>query len=720
MRPPSFARNWEPRTRAAAGTISLLVLLAALWAATSAVWPGSAPGGVILLGLIFGTATGLLAIGLVLIYRANNIINFAYGAMGGVGGILTVMLFLEANFNYFLAMGIGIASGLILGGIVEFAVIRRFATSSRLVLTVATIGLAQLLGGIQVLIPNAFDNAGIVGGFQTPITFKFEVAPILFTGDHLLIMLSVPPILFALAWFLLRTDVGIAVRAAADNEERALLYGIPIRRLQTIVWVVAGGLAALTFILKAPFAGAVSTAFGGIAFLLLPALAAAVIARMESLPIAFAAGLGLEILAQLAFWNTKRASTIDVAFLCVILLGLLLQRRRISRAREGAGTWSMTGIVREIPRELRRLPEIRLARVVIAVVIATLAVWIPLLLDPSIVSLMSVALIWGMVGVSLVILTGWGGNISLGHFAIVGCGAVAFGNIASRWNIDLFLMLLVAGAAGGLVALLIGLPALRIEGLFLAATTLAFAVALDTFFLNPVNFPNYIPGSITRPVLWDRFDLQSEWSLYYLCLAFLGFTIVLARGVRRARTGRVLISTRDNYRAASAAAVPTTTSKLSGFVLSGVVAGIAGGLFIMVLQGAGAGSFQPPLSLDVFSISVIGGLGSIVGTLIGIFSFRTLAQVLSGELRNAVTGVGLLLVLMIVPGGIGQALFAARDNLLRWVANRRGILVPSLVADKRAGPEEEEEVIDELKESVEEGDHFAEVLGRTHAGAGER
>ncbi len=717
MRPPAFARGWEPRTRRIVAAAVLAVALLGLWALSAALWPGTAPAGVILLGLIFGTATGLLAIGLVLIYRANTIINFSYGAMGGVGGILTVMLFLEAGFNYFLSMAIGIAAGLLLGGFIEFAVIRRFAQSSRLVLTVATIGLAQLLGGIQVLIPNAFDNAGIVGGFKTPITFKFEVAPILFTGDHFLIMLSVPPILFALAWFLLRTDVGIAVRAAADNEERALLYGIPIRRLQTIVWVVAGGLASLTFILKAPFAGAVSTAFGGIAFLLLPALAAAVIARMESLPTAFVAGLGLEILAQLVFWNTKKSSTIDVAFLCVILLGLLLQRKRISRAREGAGTWSMTGIVRDIPRELRKLPEIRVARWVIAGLVALLSIWIPLLLDASIVSLMSVALIWGMVGVSLVILTGWGGNISLGHFAIVGCGAIAFGNVATRWNVDLFLMLAVAGLAGGLVALLIGIPALRIEGLFLAATTLSFAVALDTFFLNPVNFPEYIPGSIDRPTLWERFNLQSEWTLYYLCLAFLALTILLAKGVRRARSGRVLISTRDNYRAAGAAAVPTTTSKLSGFVLSGVVAGVAGGLFIMVLQGAGAGSFQPPMSLDVFSIAVIGGLGSIAGTLIGIFSFRALAQVLSGELRNAVTGVGLLLVLMIVPGGVGQAIFTARDNLLRWVANRRGILVPSLVADKRDAGEEEKEVVEEFREHVVKGDHFAEVLGKTKASA---
>ncbi len=721
-----FARGWDERTKRIATVAAVIVAILLTWALTSLVWPGSAPLGVVLLGVIFGTATGLLAIGLVLIYRSNTIINFAYAAMGGVGGILMVMMFTDAKINYFLSMAAGIVTGLAVGGLVDYLVIRRFANTSRLVLTVATIGLAQLLGGVQLFIPQAFGNAGIVGGFRTPLTFSFEVAPILFTGDHLLIIVAVVPVLIALSWFLLRTDIGIAVRAAADNAERALLFGIPIRRLQTIVWIVSGGLASLIFILKAPFAGAVSTAFGGIAFLLLPALAAAVLARMESLPIAFGAGVGLEIISQLAFWNTKKASSVDVAVLVVILVGLIAQRKRVSRALEGAGTWSMTGVIRQVPRDLRMLPEVRYTRWAVGVILAILAIWIPLNLDPATVNLMSVAAIWGMVSVSLVILTGWGGNISLGQFAIVGCGAMAFGNVASRWNIDLFTMLLVAGFAGGFIALLIGLPALRISGLFLAATTLSFAVALDTFFLNPVNFPDYIPGSITRPVLWGRFDLQSEWVLYFLCLGFLVLSIAAARGVRRTRSGRVLISTRDNYRASGAAAVPTTASKLTGFVLSGVVAGFAGGLFITVLQGAGAGSFQPSMSIDVFSVSVIGGLGSIAGALIGVFSFRLLEQVAAPDVRQLVTGVGLLLVLYILPGGLGQAIFEARDNLLRFVAARRGINVPSLTADKREVDGEEQEhveeaVIDGLTSNIEDDDdRFAKVLGRTHAGASKR
>lgn len=678
--------SWsEEERKKAIRTGGAVLGVLALWASSSMLFPNSAPLGIVLQGVVFGTVTALLGMGLILIYRTNNIINFAYASMGGVGGILGVTLFLDAGFPYFLAMGLGVAVALAVGGLVEVLVVRRFSSSSRLVLTVATIGLAQILGAVELVIPTLFGSAGLVGGFTTPFTFSVSIFPVVFTGDHLLIMASVPPIIAGLAWFLLRTDAGVAVRAAADSSERALLLGIPIKRLSTTVWIIAGGLAGLTFILKAPFAGSTSSILGGPA-LLLPALAAAVVARMESLPTAFVAGVGLGILEQLVFWNTGRASAIDVAFLAVILLALLFQRAALTRAKEGGGTWSAAGVIRPIPIELKRLPEVRYTSWALTAFVALAAIAAPpvLDLDSNVVSLMSVALVWGMIGISLVILTGWGGNISLGQFAIVGCGAVAAGNVMQRWNLDMFVTLLIAGLVGAFIALLIGLPALRIQGLFLAVTTLAFAVALDSYFLNPTNFPDLVPGGITRPVLWDRFDLAGERSMYYVTLAFLALTIMIAVGVRKSRSGRVLLATRDNVKAAGASAIPTTRVKLSGFLLSGAVAGVAGGLYILVLTAAGFGSFQPTLSLEVFSMAVIGGLGSIGGVLLGVFSLRLLEQLLSGELRLAVTGAGLLLVLLVLPGGLGGAVASLRDRALRRIADRRGVLVPSLVADRAA------------------------------------
>ena len=646
--------------RAAAAVAATFVA----WLLAGTLLPDGAPLGVVLQGVVFGTVTALLAIGLILIYRTSSIVNFAYGAMGGVGGVLAVSLYLDAGMPYYLAAGLGVVTGIAIGGLVEVLVIRRFTNSSRLVLTVATIGLAQILGAIQLLIPDWFDSSGIVGGFTTPMSFTYNVDPVVFTGDHLLIMLSVPPIIAGLAWFLLRTDAGVAVRAAADNSDRALLLGIPIRRLSTMVWAVAGGLAALTFILKAPFAGSASTALAGPS-LLLPALAAAVVARMESLPRAFLAGIGLGVLEQLVFWNTGRATAIDVAFLAVILLALLLQRSKLSRAHDGAGSWSLTAMARPIPEQLRRRPEVRAMRVLAYAALAVVALVAPQLASPSNRNLMAVALIWGMVAVSLVVLTGWGGHISLGQFAIVGCGAVAAGNIVQRWDVDMFVVLAAAGAVGGLVALLIGLPALRIQGLFLAVSTLAFAVALDSYFLNPTNFPEYVPGEVSRPILWQRWDLESQLTMYYLCLGFLVLTVLACAGVRRSRSGRVLLAARDNERAAGASAVPTTRVKLTTFVFSGTIAGVAGGLYVLLQHGARAGSFQPSMSLDVFSMAVIGGLGSVGGAILGVFSFRLLARVLTGELRMAVTGAGLLVVLLVLPGGLGQFVTDLRDRLLR-------------------------------------------------------
>ncbi|HEV3496125.1 MAG TPA: hypothetical protein VHA34_07245, partial [Actinomycetes bacterium] len=273
------------------------------------------------------------------------------------------------------------------------------------------------------------------------------------------------------------------------------------------------------------------------------------------------------------------------------------------------------------------------------------------------------------------------------------------------YSLEVFAMAVIGGlgSVGGVLLGVFSLRALQnvdakyrllVSGTsLLAVTTLAFAVALDSYFLNPTYFDEWIPATIVRPALWQRFPLEKARAMYFLCLAFLVLFVFLARGVRRARAGRVLIAARDNRRAAEAASVPTTGVILSGFVFSGMLAGIAGGLHVMVLHGARIGSYQPVQSLEVFSMAVIGGLGSVGGVLLGVFSLRSLQQV-STEYRLLITGTSLLAVLLIVPGGLGQVAFNLRDRFLRLVANRRGILAPSLVADRRhppghAGPDDD-------------------------------
>jgi branched-chain amino acid transport system permease protein len=687
----TFQERWGELSRGAqlaivAPTISVLLVVAYRAPGSGHYLAEKAPWGIVVAGVIVGTVTALLAMGLILIYRTNRFINFAYGSMGSFAGVIAIGLYLQKHVNFWLALAIGVAIGVATGAVVDL-IVRRFRNSSRLILTVASIGIGQMLAVAELLISShALGFISLTGGFNIPLNMHFDMGVKTLRGDEILIMMVIPPILAGLAWFLLRTDVGIAVRASAENADRALLLGIPIKRLSTIVWMVAGGLAALTFVLKAPFSGVVPGAASAGPVVLLPALAAAVVARMESLPIAFVAGIGLGIMEQVVQWNTSGSPTLQNGlFLVVILAALLLQRGKISRAEEsGTSTWSATSVLKPIPEELRRLPEVLWTKWILALVVAVAFIAIPYGWGPTNQFLAALAMVWAITAVSLVVLTGWGGHISLGQFAIVAVGALVAGNLIVDHNTDILVALAAAGAAGALVSLLVGLPALRIKGLYLAVTTLALAVAMDKYVINYNNFPHILPSNVQRPLFLERIDLNDGYYMYLFCLAFLGLAILASRGIRKARSGRVIIATRDNERAADAAAIPTTQVKLGAFILAGVIAGVAGGLDVLMLTAVESGSFPPYDSINLFATAVIGGLGSVTGAIVGVLLFRYLETVTAlGQIRPLLTGGVLLLVLLALPGGLGQLLYNLRDRALIRVANRRGIIVPSLVADKR-------------------------------------
>ena len=653
------------------------------WPVAAALLPNGMPLGIVLLGAVLGSLTGLTAMGLVLVYRASRVVNFAQVALGSAAGVLSVLIFTAWGVNYFLAFALGLVVAAGAGALVEVAVVRRFFWAPRLILTLATIGLAQILGGFELLLPKAFGQPLVVNSFKTPLSGRFSVRPILFTGSHISVLIVVPMVGLALAWFLRRTAAGTAIRAASENAERAMLMGIPVRQLSTAVWAIAAVLSALTVMLTAPIQPLPPTVLAGPALLLAP-LAAAVLARMESLPVAFAAGVGTGVLQQVTFWNTSRSSLTDVAFLVVILGALLLQRHQLSRADDAAlSSWVGASESPPVPAELRALPEVVWGRRALVAAAAGLALALPFLLSVSQLSLVgTIALVYAVVGVSLVILTGWAGQLSLGQFAIAGVGAVAAANLLHA-HADLLVALPAAAAAGALAALVVGLPALRIRGLFLGVTTLALAVAMSTFFLNPSYFKSVLPSDIPRPVVLTRFDLADERTLYYFSLIVLVLAVAAARGLRAGRPGRVLVAVRDNERAAQARGVHALRTKLMAFGLSGAVAGLAGCLHVLALQGISYGAYSPSQSFEAFSMVVIGGLTSVTGALVGAFALRGTEYAVGGGLQLVVTGAGVLLLLLVFPGGLGQLAVRLRQRALRAVAARRGLVVPSLVADRR-------------------------------------
>jgi branched-chain amino acid transport system permease protein len=666
---------------AGAGTLSFLLLVFVLY---------PAPSAVLGLGVVLGSLNALTAMGLVLIYRANRIVNFAQADMGGLAAVLAASLIVGPKWGFFPAMAVGLLAALTLGALTEVAIVRRFAKAPRLLLTVATVGIAQLLAGFTLALPRLFDYDTAPQPPRPFGSFKLEWFPVTYTGGSLLIVIVVPLIALGLATFFRRTRFGVAVRASAESADRAALLGIPVARLNTLVWVLAAGLSGMAVLLRMPIQGvAIGGTFG--LTLLLRALAAAVIGRMENLPVTFCAAILIGVVDQVVFFESSRTVVVDAVLLLVILAGLLSQRRGgLERARElGASTWQAVREVRPIPAELRGLPEVRWSLGIGKVVLVALVVLIPLRLSGGDVFTYSIALIFAMLMCSLVVLTGWAGQISLGQLAIAAIGAAVAGTLHFQ-DRDFFLTLAVAGLVGAGIAVALGIPALRIQGPFLAVTTLAFAVATGTFFLNREYFPWLVPDPsrlLVRPVIFGKFDLESEHTFFMVTLAVLGLTIASVLRLQRSRTGRTLVANRDNTRAAQSYGISPVRAQLTAFGLSGFIAGLAGGLYVFALRGISSSVLDPYNNLKVFAIGVLGGLGSVPGALLGAaylafvdlssFTREPMAQLLA-------SGIGVLLILMIFPGGLGGLVYDTRDRLLRALARARGIVVPSLLADVRS------------------------------------
>jgi branched-chain amino acid transport system permease protein len=247
-------------------------------------------------------------------------------------------------------------------------------------------------------------------------------------------------------------------------------------------------------------------------------------------------------------------------------------------------------------------------------------------------------------------------------------------------------------------------------------STLAFALFVSSFVLNQELFgengepPGFLPGQwlpgfrIDRNPIFGRFDIESETRFYFLCLIVLGLLLFVVRGVRRSRTGRVLIAIRENDSAARSYGINTTRTNVACFALSGFIAAVAGVLLVHHQTGlqVGAGNlYLPDESLRVFSMVVIGGLGSLPGVLLGAAYVWGAQYFLPGQWSFLATGAGLLLILMVLPGGLGAVLYDTRDWLLRQIAKRRGLVVPSLVADVRVEEPVPEPLVEDAEEAAE-------------------
>jgi branched-chain amino acid transport system permease protein len=665
-------------------------------------------------GLALGSLYGVVGVALVLTYRTSRIINFAAAAVGAVPAITAVLLSTAHHVNYLVTMPIALVGGALVGALTELFVLRRFKSASRLIVTVVSIGIAQSYAALGFFIPVWFgEKASAVPKVTTPwqnVQYHSSRGEPLITGNQVFAFVVVLVLTFALMFFLKRTKLGIALRAASENGERAELLGIPVNTVNMAAWAFAGLLSAAAIFAQAPIIGVPSDATLGFDTLLY-GLAAAVVAKFDNIGLALLTGLGVGLLIAGSVVKSGDYSYSNGMMLVIILLGMLAQRRSRSRAiDQNASSWQTVANFRPIPLELRSVTEVVRARALGVASLLAIAIILPYIVSNVYIYQLQLLPIYGLVGVSLVVLTGWAGQISLGQFGLVGITAGVVGGVVARHNPDFFVALALGTGVGALAAVIIGLPALRFQGLYLAVTTLAFGYATQFYFLN-INYwfghtflPSSLASTIRRPDLYGRFPLDgtglpagpqitAERSFYFVCLGLLLLCMLAAASFRRQHSGRVLIALRDNQRAAASYTVSPVRTRLAAFAIAGAICGIAGTLYVYDQHRVTPQTFSTPASIGVFLACAVGGLSSLSAGVIGAVSFEAFVlfgQHIYGSWGQTwiqvmpLLGTGPLLIFNLYqnPGGLAGWAFDIRDRWLRRVANRRRIHVPSLVADR--------------------------------------
>src|SRR5439155_13306191 len=373
-------------------------------------------------GVIGGLVIGLLAVGIVLVYRSTRVINFAVGNMGLVGATLLAFVAINYSVSFWLALIAALIVGTFFGAVVELVVIRRLFFAPRVIVLVATIGISVLSLGVVSAYPDIKNPAA---PYPVPTSKVWrDVLGLRISGPQLSILVVVPIVSIALGWLLNRTLIGKTVKASAENPDLARTQGVNPKVVSTAVWAVAGLLATLTMVLLAGQSGSSSDLLLLGPSTMVRALAAAVLAGMLSFPRAMLAGVVIGVVESLIRFNLlDKPGLTDALLFLAVLVAVALQSR--GTAAVETQTFSFTPKVREIPAQLRGVWWVRRMNVLVLGLLLVVAVVLPLLVTaPSKHLTYTIILAFAIAALSLTVLTGWGGQISLGQMAFAGIAAL--------------------------------------------------------------------------------------------------------------------------------------------------------------------------------------------------------------------------------------------------------------------------------------------------------
>ncbi|MEX2556988.1 MAG: branched-chain amino acid ABC transporter permease/ATP-binding protein [Actinomycetota bacterium] len=641
----------------------------------------------LILSLPLVAAYAMYATGIVLIYQSSRVLNLAHGAMATLPAFFMYAMVTSLHLPVGLAVALGILSGALLGLLVERVFVRRLRSISSTAQTVGTVAAFGLLIALAARIWGT-------GGLRAPLVFpeghlNVGASELQIGQIGLIAVAGVVTVVFTL--LLRRTWIGLAMRGAASNRRAASLMGIDPDRTTTAAWSIAGAQAALAGIL---LAAVTSLHPYSLSLSVLPAFVAALIGGLASVPGALAGSAIVGLLVGFVPLLGRQpvigvvlgqVGGVELALTIAAMLVMALRGSRLV-ATDVRGISSSGGGAASKPTR----PKVRRPGLTVLAVVALAGwVWIPGV-PFSVLGDANLALLYTLVAVSLVVLTGWVGQISLSQAAFVGVGAYGTTLVARRLGVPFPLTIVVGAAFGAGVAAALGVVALRVRGLYLAVATLIFGWMADAYLFS-APWLTGAGGSVTLesdPIgaegVVPRIDVTERRTFYFIALAAAALAIVAVTNLRRSKTGRAFFAVRGSEVAAASLGIDVTRTKLVAFALSGAIAGVAGTLIVSHQQTVVPAQFAFTFSLLYLSIAVVGGLQSVGGAIGAAIVFAGLnelffrVEALRGWL-DVVSAALLAGVILFYPGGFSALRVVFADIPARFLA-RLARRAPALVS----------------------------------------
>lgn len=634
------------------------------------------------MGIGTGAIFAALGVSLTLTYRSSGVINFATGSIALYAAYTFSLLREGKLFNPIFGLPatveIGnpplavellaaVACASILGLLSYLLVFRPLRRALPVARVVASVGLMAFL---QSLIGLRLGTEPIALDAMFP-SHPLSIGSVHVPGDRLLVAACVVALTLGLWAFYRFTSFGLKTRAVSDSEKGAVINGIRADLVAAANWMIAAAVAGLCGILIAPI---VSLTPGGYTLLVVPALAVALSGGFTRILPPLATGLLLGMFQSLLLLIVTKNSWLPQSGLPDSLPFLVIVGYMIFRGRALPGRGELFLRAMPLAREPRRIMSTTVLW--FAVAVAALA-----LLNGGYRYAFVTSLLIAMLSLSVVLLTGYVGQISLAQLTFAGFGGYLMDPIARLAGIPFPIAPLIVAVAAAALGVVVGLPALRVRGVNLAIVTLACAVVIEQmYFLNPKLSNGVVGPQIPGPTLFGVQVGGGKPASFWFGFSTLVFLTVVAVGIaliRRSTLGSWMLAVRANERAASAAGINVAATKLIAFMLAAFIAALSGALWAYRDGTVSVFSFGVMVGLLLFVLAYLTGISSIAGGIkAGVVASGGIVYVVlsrhlnTGGYYELVTAALVIATCIFAPDGMTGRAYAASEARARRKAER--------------------------------------------------